>query len=344
MLRVLEIQADDPWGGAASHVVTLSNALQTLCEVAIVSPPGGLLTVAACPVIPWNKGESLQNILAAHPTDIVHLHGGRAGKEGWLALRGSSQPVVYTEHLWTKAYHLANPVREWVQLLGLRFVAARADAIITPSDAVANFLISRHLAQPEKIHRISHGVPRRPACKLTSSLTIGMVGSLNRTKRYELAFESLARLPEELPWRLVVYGSGELRQALERRANELRIESRISWQENLREVDWCSFAVFLQTSASESFGLAVAEAMSAGIPTVVTDTGALPDLVGNAGIVVSSDSRSIAAALIALLTDQKRRQVLGQAGRKHIEECHSVKRMAEATAEVYRVVYETNAH
>lgn len=343
-IRVLEVQADDPWGGAAAHVVSLVGSLPKDVNAKVVSPRGGHMDRSDVPLIPWESGQSLRDILTAHPADLIHLHGVRAGKEGWLALRGTSQPVIYTEHLWTKAYHLANPVREWVQVLGLRLIAARASAVIAPSEAVASFLVGRGIVSAEKLYRIPHGIAERPACTQPAELVVGMVGSLNRTKRYDLALDALVRIGDAFSWRLVVFGTGEERPALERRAKELHLDDRIEWRANAREVQFCDFSVLLHTSSSESFGLSVAEAMAAGVPVVVTKVGALPELVGEAGIVVENDSRAIASTLTKLFNDRKARQSLGAKGQSRVRSLFSVAGMAEATASVYRTVYETHAH
>lgn len=72
-------------------------------------------------------------------------------------------------------------------------------------------------------------------------------------------------------------------------------------------------AALCQPSLMEGFGMAVAEAMACGAACVVSDRGSLPEVVGDAGIVVAPDAESIAAGLRTVLTDPDRRAALGTA-------------------------------
>jgi glycosyltransferase involved in cell wall biosynthesis len=66
----------------------------------------------------------------------------------------------------------------------------------------------------------------------------------------------------------------------------------------------------------EGFGLTVLEAMACATPVVVSDRGALPEVVGDAGLVVAPEPDVVAAALRAVLTDPERARALGEAGRE----------------------------
>jgi glycosyltransferase involved in cell wall biosynthesis len=69
-------------------------------------------------------------------------------------------------------------------------------------------------------------------------------------------------------------------------------------------------------SLMEGFGLPVLEAMACGTPVVVADRGALPEVVGDAGLVVEPDAPSVAAALRTLLEDPHHAAALGARGRE----------------------------
>jgi glycosyltransferase involved in cell wall biosynthesis len=95
--------------------------------------------------------------------------------------------------------------------------------------------------------------------------------------------------------------------------------------------------VFVCPSIYEGFGLPAAEAMSCGTAVVTTDGGALPEVVGKAGIVVpAGNAKAIADAVSALLLDDKRRKKLEQDGRQRALEKFCWRRVAKQYELLYR--------
>lgn len=89
-------------------------------------------------------------------------------------------------------------------------------------------------------------------------------------------------------------------------------------------------------SLDEGFGLPMLEAMACGAPVVATRTGNLPDLAGDAALLVQpGDSEGLAAAIRDVLSDSGLRQRLVSAGRRRAADFSWV-RTAQATAQVYR--------
>lgn len=79
--------------------------------------------------------------------------------------------------------------------------------------------------------------------------------------------------------------------------------------------------VFVNSSLSESFGMPIIEAMSAGLPVVATKTGGIREVVddGRTGILVRpGDENSLADAVIRLLKDERLRRSMGEAGRGRV--------------------------
>jgi L-malate glycosyltransferase len=79
--------------------------------------------------------------------------------------------------------------------------------------------------------------------------------------------------------------------------------------------------VLVVTSEHEGFCVPVVEAMSAGVPVVAFDQGAVPEVLGGAGVLVSDkDPNALAASISALLADSARREALTAAGRRRLAE------------------------
>jgi glycosyltransferase involved in cell wall biosynthesis len=92
-------------------------------------------------------------------------------------------------------------------------------------------------------------------------------------------------------------------------------------------------------SIYEGFGLPAGEAMACGVPVVSTDGGALPEIVGDAGVIVpSANADALAAAIATLLDDRGERERLAEAGRQRILERFSWEVCAQQMLSYYRGV------
>ena len=102
---------------------------------------------------------------------------------------------------------------------------------------------------------------------------------------------------------------------------------------------WYSAAdVFAYPSLYEGFGLQLLEAMACGTPVIASNSSSLPEVVGDAGVLVEpTDVRGLAEALATLLGDDGRRAELCEAGLARAG-AFSWRRMAEQTVQVYREV------
>ena len=94
-------------------------------------------------------------------------------------------------------------------------------------------------------------------------------------------------------------------------------------------------------SVYEGFGLPAAEAMCCRTPVVSTTAGALPEIVGDAGILVPpADTRALVEAISSLLDDPHRRNDLGEKGHRRVIDMFNWKNTAIQTVEVYREAIE----
>jgi glycosyltransferase involved in cell wall biosynthesis len=104
-------------------------------------------------------------------------------------------------------------------------------------------------------------------------------------------------------------------------------------------VQYSGATICVVPSLYEGFGLPVVEAMASGTPVIATDGGALPEVVGDAGIIVpAGDAAALGAAIDALLRDQDRRQALAALGLARVQARYHWRRVGEAYERLLRDV------
>ena len=107
---------------------------------------------------------------------------------------------------------------------------------------------------------------------------------------------------------------------------------------------YCSAGIAITPSLYEGFGFPAAEAMASATPVVVTDGGALPEVVGDAGVIVPrGNADALAEAIGTLLDDDARRADLGEKGRQRAAEMYHWDRVAERYESVFLSAIEKRA-
>ena len=89
----------------------------------------------------------------------------------------------------------------------------------------------------------------------------------------------------------------------------------------------------------EQFGHVLIEAMACGVPVIGSSSGAIPELIGDAGLIFpEGDIAALRAAIISLQTNLCQRSELARAGRKRVLEHYTHDRIAAANAEFFAQV------
>ncbi len=202
-----------------------------------------------------------------------------------------------------------------------REAAARADLILCVSRFTAG-QVEEILAVPAARLRIApHGVrlsePEAGGQREPLILHVGAVQRRKNLVRLVAAFERAA--PQ--PWRLVLAGgAGYGSEEVQERIRQSPAAERIAWTGWLpdEEVErlYRRASVFAFPSLDEGFGIPVLEAMAHGVPVLSSTRGALPEVCGDAALLVDPlRDDEIAQALEALVRDEPLRGRLAQAGR-----------------------------
>lgn len=153
------------------------------------------------------------------------------------------------------------------------------------------------------------------------AVLFGTVGRLNEAKQHGLLLRAFARLRESgTRAALVIVGDGELRGALESERDLLGLQDSVRLVGARSDVPdlLAALDVFVLSSRTEGYSLALVEASAAGLPIIATDVGGNAEIVRHdvSGIVVpSGDLDGLKQAMASLAADAPRRAALGEQAR-----------------------------
>ena len=287
---------------------------------------------------PWSFGRRAARYLRSHRADYDVVIDNQSLSDGLLAIARAGLPVVgVVHHPIRRDLELAltaEPragrrwlIRQWYGFVKMQErVAPRLADVISVSHAAARDVTACLGVRPQAMTVIPLGVdqtvfrprpkaPRRENRILTTaSADVPLKGLTYLIDAYALLLE---RYPD---LELVVIG--QLREGpTSRKLADLGLAGRVIFVNDLTDDEvaehYAEATICVTPSLYEGFGLPAAEAMSCGAPVVVTDGGALPEVVGDAGVVVpKGDSAALTEAISALLDDPARRAALGAAARE----------------------------
>ena len=158
--------------------------------------------------------------------------------------------------------------------------------MIAISDFVKRSLIKRYRVSENKIEKIYNGVDlgrfKHPIHEVQDQIECIYVGRLTKEKGVQNIIGALERLPHDVSWHFRIVGEGEYRSVLEKRVRECRLDERITFLGNRRDIPelLARSDMFLHMPEwEEGFGIAVVEAMAAGLLCVCAQSGAIPEII-----------------------------------------------------------------
>jgi glycosyltransferase involved in cell wall biosynthesis len=246
--------------------------------------------------------------------------------------RGLRVPGVVTVH--DLAYHTVPESFPLASRTFLRWATAhavrRARAVVVPSAATAADLRRFHPRARAKVHVVPHGIDAvhelapltLEAVRLRLQLPerfVLHVGTIQARKNVDLVVDGVRALRERgFPHRAVLVGrEGWL---ADKALRAIRADDTVRWLPHVTADDLPAVyglaEAFVSPSAYEGFGFAVADALAAGVPTVISDVSSLPELCGGAAVRLRElSSDAVADALASVLGSPLRGQALRAAGR-----------------------------
>lgn len=242
-------------------------------------------------------------------------------------------PFVYTqEGYYIPAFPKNIPFYIITQTFS-RTVKKNADIINARSRASMEFLI-KFGAMKDKIKLIPEGVDTtrykpedenfREDYGIGDTFVIGTISRLTKSKSIGTLVEAVGTLKKEMKdFVLIIHGKGEERQHLEELVKKNRVSDNVIFSERRFSNEdmpkvYSTFDVYVLPSLIEPVGLSVLEAMSCGVPAVVTKVGGMQDLVthGRNGFIIQPEDFMGLSNCLLQLSDRKVASTMGRDARE----------------------------
>ena len=360
-MKVLHISSAKTFGGGERHLVDLCRELALRGHHVFVAlrptsewqdrldflPPENFLRVSIRNSFGMFSAKRIARFVEGHKIDIIHAHVARDYLAASVAARSAKGvKLVLTRHVVfpMKPFH--------------RFALRNVDAAIAVSPVVATQL--QKIFPAEKVHIVPNGIDFSDKTAETKAAlgrdfrslhsipmdaplvaTLGELKVLKGQRDFCLAAnEIVKRVPDV---RFVVTGKDntidqKFRRELKRLVRVLGMEERFLWLDWLDDTAPLLAAadIFVSPSHSESFGLAILDAMAAGTAVVSTETDGAKELIRDPDALSPiKDPVTLAAKICRLLEDADKRNELSAKFQATARDRFSLSRMVDATENVY---------
>jgi glycosyltransferase involved in cell wall biosynthesis len=363
-VRILHVSSARTFGGGERHVADLCRGLHDHGHELFVAlrptnewqhrlnflPPGNIMHVSIRNSFGVLSSMRIADFVRQNEIEIVHAHVARDYIPASIAcLAAKPAKFVLTRHVLfplkpfnrfalknlTQAIGVSNVVGD-----GLKKIFPPAKVAVIKNGLNVNSLTTEDEVRLRREFRRFHDLP-------LDTLVVGTLGELRELKGqrdFVLAANEVAKTHPEC--RFVVVGkdnSGDrsFRRELKRMAKVFGLEDKFLWLDWLDDTDsfHAAIDVFVSPSHSESFGLAILEAMAHGKAVVATATEGARELFGpDAPLVNIMEPVELAAVVSELLMDKEKRETAGHANRTAAAELFSLERMVDETEDLYRKI------
>ena len=369
-MRILHISSAKTFGGGEKHFVDLCRGLSARGHEVFAAlrptnewqkqldflPPENILHVSLRNSFGVLSATRIAEFIRDHDIEIVHAHVARDYIPASLACRiAKNARFVLTRHVLfplksvhrftlnnlSKAVAVSKPVEA-----NLQNIFSKEKVVLVSNGIDVEALKNLNRENLREAFRYAHNIP-------FDALLIGTVGELKILKGqrdFILAAQIVARkFPDA---RFIIVGKDnsfkqDFRRELKRLVKIFRMEDRFLWLDWAEDTASLSAAldVFVSASHTESFGLAILEAMAVGGAIVATGTEGANELLqtGVSGkLVPVKEPIRLAEAIIDLLGDEKMRLNLGKNAQTRAGGKFGLEKMIAETEKVYREISSPN--
>lgn len=294
-------------------------------------------------IFPYFK---IQMMMSKIKPDVVHIH--NPFGIGWSALLAAEflhVPVLATNHMLPE--NLLMFMAKWrsvnaaklLRMLNWTYFCEfynRADMVTSPTQTAVNILLANGLKVPAQ--PVSNGVDikvfnpdnkgkyLKEKFQIPDKPIVMYTGRISGEKCVDVLIRAFPLVRKKIDAHLVVGGEGRERLALINLAKNLGLEDHSTFTGFLEEKDFPNLyplaSCYVMPSVAELQSIVGLEAMASGLPLVVADKYALPELVEvgkNGYLFQPGDEKDLAAKIIMVLQDEPRRKQMGAMSRQLVE-------------------------
>jgi glycosyltransferase involved in cell wall biosynthesis len=307
---------------------------------------------------PYTFGERMARYVRGTVNDYDVCHDNQTLSWGLLKLRDMGLPIVGTihhpitmdrridiQHAKTLALKLLK--RRWYSFLNMQIkVARQLNPVIVISESTRRDVEREFGVKPERMKLVLHGIDHLryrpiPHIKRRDDLLVTCASADVPLKGLIYLIRAYAEMLKTRP-NLKLKVIGTLREG--NTTDELKaygILDKVEFISGLTDEGIAELyneaTIAVSPSVYEGFGFPCGEAMSCGTPVVATNGGSLPEVVGDAGVIVQhSDPGALVRGLSALLDDPAARERFGHLGRERILAHFKWERAAREVTDIYR--------
>lgn len=178
------------------------------------------------------------------------------------------------------------------------------------------------------------------------AFTIGYIGRMVPEKGLWVLLEALSFLKGN--WQCLLVGEGPLRKKWLAQAGHMGMRERVVWvptvphkavSEYINAMDVLVLPSLTTSRWKEQFGHVLIEAMACGVPVIGSDSGAIPEVIGDAGLIVpEGEPMALARAIDQLRSSEPQRLALGQRGRERVLSLYTNERICHQTVRFWQEV------
>jgi len=238
--------------------------------------------------------------------------------------------------------------RRWYGFVRMQAqVAHRIGRVLTVSGSSKTDIVRDFRTPAEQIHVLPLGVdttifhPRGERGDRVKGRIVAMASADSPLKGVDVLLRAVAKVATERDVHLIVVSKPKKNGPTEKLVKELALSDRVSFVSGISDDElgdlMATAEIACVPSRYEGFSLPAVEHMASGTPLIASRAGALPEVVGDAAILVEpGDAEELAAAIRRLHDSPQERERVGEAGYQRVQERYTWKAVAIATVEHYR--------